>query len=130
MKSYIYLASPYTAFRDDGSFDDTLMEERHRMITQCYYNLLAAGMVVYSPITMTYSAELIHRGIHGTWMNPKFWYEFDKPFLQHASQLFVLTLPGWKNSTGVTEEIEIAKGRNMPIVYLEFNYPHAHILGE
>ena len=121
MKTYIYLASPYTALRDDGSYDDVLMAERHRAVLTCFESLLSAGLIVYCPITMTYQADCLHNSITGNRFDPKSWYEFDNPFMQHASQLFVLKLPGWEKSEGVSGEIKTAIARKLPIVYLEYH---------
>ena len=125
MKTYIYLASPYTALRDDGSYDDVLMAERHRAVLSCFESLLSAGLVVFCPIAMTHQADCLHQGLTGSRIPPKFWYEFDKPFIQHASQLYVLKLPGWEKSEGLQEEIKTAIVRKLPIVYLEHHTAHA-----
>ena len=125
MKSYIYLASPYTALRDDGSYDDVLMQERYDTVVSCFQNLCASGLIVYCPIAMTHRVDCLYRDLNGTRMPPKFWYEFDKPFIQHASQLFVLKLPGWEKSEGLSEEIKTAIVRKLPIVYLEHHTAHA-----
>ncbi len=114
MKSYIYLASPYTAYTDEGKWDKDLVERRCDLVFGCYVNLIAAGLIVYCPIVSTSKADkMLGR------FTPEFWYEFDKPFLQYASMLFVLKLPGWEESKGVTGEIAICKKRNIPIVFLE-----------
>ena len=125
MKTYIYLASPYTALRDDGSLDKVLMHERHKFVSECFTNLVKAGLTVYCPITMTHPIDILADS-----MGSDFWYEFDKPFLQHMSMLFVLKLPGWENSVGVQQEIKIAVSRNIPIVYLTFYTSYGHRLEE
>ncbi len=119
MKSYIYLASPYTALCVDGTYDDILMQERYTAVTECFQKLVAAGLTVYCPITMSHHIDCMHRNLHGNRMPPAFWYEFDKPFIQYASQLFVLKLPGWEDSKGLQAEIKTAAGRNLTTVYLE-----------
>ena len=125
MKSYTYLASPYTAYRDDGSYDDILMQERYTAVTECFQKLVAAGLSVFCPITMTHHIDCMHRNLHGNRMSPEFWYEFDKPFMQYASQLYILKLPGWEKSDGLNREIKTAVGRNIPVFYLEYNPIHA-----
>ncbi len=121
MRSYIYLASPYTALRDDGSYDDILMQERYTAVTECFQRLVSAGLIVYCPITMTHHIDCMHRNLHGERIKPDFWYEFDKPFMQYAFQLYVLKLPGWEKSEGLQREIKTAVGRNLPIIYLEYH---------
>ncbi len=114
MKSYIYLASPYTAYNEGGGMDEVLMEERWQEVFDCYTNLIAAGLIVYCPIVATHEVDkLLGR------RKASFWYEFDKPFIQYASMLFILKLPGWENSEGVTREIETCRKRNIPVVFLE-----------
>ena len=124
MKTYIYLASPYIAFRADGSLDAVLMCERHMAVTICFTHLVLAGLIVYCPITMTHPIDVKHN------LGGKFWYEFDKPFIQYASQLFILKLPGWEESEGLQEELKTALARKIPITYLEFNPTSAHRLAE
>ncbi len=114
MKSYIYLASPYTAHAPGGAFDEDLMEDRYQDAFDCYTNLIAAGLIVYCPVVSTGLVDKLFGR-----RNPSFWYEFDKPFIQYASMLFVLKLAGWEESEGVTKEIENARARNIPVVFLE-----------
>ena len=90
------------------------MCKRHAAVSECFTNLVLAGLIVYCPITMTHPID-IKRNLGG-----EFWYEFDKPFLQFASQLFILKLPGWEESKGVQAEIKTALARKIPITYLEF----------
>lgn len=120
MKTYIYLASPYTAHKEDGSFDEDLMDYRYLQVAECFHKLVGAGLIVYCPIAMTHRIDCMNSERYGTPISPDFWYEFDKPFIQNASQLYVLKLPGWENSKGLQEEIKTALDRNLPIVYLEF----------
>lgn len=119
MKTYIYLASPYTAYREDGSFDEALMDYRYLQVVECFHKLVGAGLIVYCPIAMTHRIDCMNSERYGTPISPDFWYEFDKPFIQNASMLFVLKLNGWTQSKGLREEIETARARNIPIVYLE-----------
>ena len=114
MKTYIYLASPYTARAPDKSLDEELMTARYIRTLKCYSHLLKSGLVVFCPIVMTHEADK-HMGR----ASPEFWYEFNKPFLQHMSAIFVLKLAGWEESEGVKKETGIALSRQVPIFYLE-----------
>ena len=115
MKSYIYLACPYTAYKADGSLDEDLMEERYQNVLNCFASLIKAGLVVFCPIAMTHTADQMNNRMY-----PNFWYEFDKAFIQNMSQLFILKLQGWEKSIGLQEEIKTAIERRVPITYLEY----------
>ena len=41
--------------------------------------------------------------------------------IDHCSHLYVMMLPGWNKSIGVTAEIDYAKKTDKEIVYLEMN---------
>ncbi len=119
MKSYIYLASPYTAYKEDGSYDNDLMRERYEAVNDCFHSLVAAGLTIFCPIAMTHHIDCMNIDVYGKRIDPSFWYEFDKPFIQHASQLFILKLAGWEDSAGLQDEIKTGIDRKIPIVYLE-----------
>lgn len=113
MTNYIYLASPYTAYNLDGSFDEALMTKRYEAVMQVTAHLAASGLTVYSPIAMSHSMDKYLGRMH-----PDFWYEFDGPMLESASQLFVLCLNGWRNSQGIKAEIARATTMEIPILKL------------
>ena len=48
----------------------------------------------------------------------KFWQKRDRKYISLTSGIIVLTLPGWKESEGVTDEIAYAKTLGMPVYYL------------
>jgi len=49
----------------------------------------------------------------------EFWQTHNRAILAKAAQLWVLTLPGYKTSTGVQAEIEFAKLCMIPITLVE-----------
>lgn len=118
MKSFVYLGSPYTAVRE-GKPDEELMEQRFISVSHCFQNLVHAGLTVYCPIVMTHKVDLEYRYLYGHRLPSRFWYNFDDPFLQAASGLYVLKLRGWQESKGLRGEIGITQARNIPILYLE-----------
>ncbi len=48
-----------------------------------------------------------------------FWKNFCLSFLECSEEMIVYKLEGWDKSTGVLDEIEIAKSMNIPIIYLD-----------
>lgn len=110
----VYLACPYSHHRAG------VREERYDLATKAAAYLALQGHVVYSPITMSHPMDKVmrHRGVfveHGFWMN------FDLPFMWACERLYVLQLPGWSTSKGVTHEIKSFTLRHKPIHYIS---PH------
>lgn len=115
MTGYIYLASPYTAYLPDGSFDNTTMEQRYRAVMEVTAHLAASGLTVYSPIAMSHAMDsYLGR------LEPSFWYEFDRPMLLGADALFILELEGWKESKGINAEVALAKEHDILILNLRY----------
>lgn len=107
--SFIYLGSPYT------HVDSAIVRQRFRATEACTARLLIAGKHVYSPIVHCHSlAEQFDL--------PKsfnFWQRYNFAMLAKASELYVLCLPGWESSHGLSSEIAMAQQLSIPITYLE-----------
>lgn len=106
----IYVASPY-------SHHDPAVRRR-RFEDVCHYvaKRMLQGAVVYSPIT--HSHPICERfNMPVDW---NFWAHFDRCMIQRADALEVLMLDGWIRSTGVTAEIQFARGLGLPIAFREF----------
>jgi hypothetical protein len=103
-----FVSSPYThpdaAIQDDrataaGDFSAWLWRER--------------GLIVVSPIA------------HWHWIakrnhlpgNAMAWAEWNRAFVGVSHTVFVLCLPGWKDSQGIAMEIEWAKHYGIPVKY-------------
>jgi hypothetical protein len=43
-----------------------------------------------------------------------FWEEFDREMIEHCEEFWVVGMPGWKESKGVTRELAIAKELRKP----------------
>jgi len=102
----IYLASPYTK----GSAESRMA--RFHAVTQVAARLIEQKNIVYSPITMTHPIDLVLATDNET-LGSDFWVNFDESFMAHCTQIVVLTLPGWRESSGVAREIEYFKGRGI-----------------
>lgn len=108
---YIYLAQPYS------HEDDLIIQHRVNEAFKATARLMAQGKVVFSPIVHTH--ELSQYVPQRLAQSHAFWMEQDIAILRHASELYVLMLPGWLQSKGVAEELEIAHICGIPITYLE-----------
>lgn len=108
-ETYIYLATPY-------SHPEKAVETL-RFLKACEIagSLMAAGVIVYSPIAHTHPiAEVcdLPRG----W---EFWERYDKAMLRGASKVVVAKMDGWQESKGVNAEISLASQMGIPVEYIE-----------
>lgn len=107
----IYLAAPFS------DINANIRKERYDAITEVTANLMKRGNIVFSPVTHSY--YLAEK--YGCPDIPEFWSKWYLTFLDHwATILYVLKLPGWDKSNGVAKEIEYAKQKGLPIIYLEY----------
>ena len=106
----VYLATPYT------SKDWTVKENRFDKVNQVAAKLIAKGEIIFSPISMAHPIAKAGE-LPGNW---EFWDKFDRAYLECCYKLYVLTLKGWEESTGVQAEIKIAKEFGLEIEYLNY----------
>jgi hypothetical protein len=105
----IYLASPY-------SHDDPEVREiRFRSTVNVVATMLMEGLHVFSPICHSHPVATLGC-LDSTY---EFWQDFDEEMLRRCDRLVVLMLDGWRESTGVQAEIEVAKRMGMKIEYRE-----------
>lgn len=109
LKPLVYLACPYS------SPDRDIRVARFEAVNKMTAVLMNKGLSVFSPISMSHPiAEQC--SLPGDW---QFWAKFDTDFISCCNTLYVLTIPGWKESTGVTAEIGIAEKLGIPVIYLD-----------
>lgn len=105
-----YLASPFS--------HRTAEKERERFIeaaTLAGY-LMKDGLFIFAPIPHSYPIE--EYGIGFGKMTGLFWLNQDFKILDKCDALLVATMPGWKESFGVTAEIQYAQRNNKPVYYV------------
>ena len=105
--NYVYLASPYS------DPNRSVMDDRFEQAALFTSQQLELGVTVYSPIV--HNHPLAKYGLNRDW---EFWRPHDLIMLSKASELWVLTLDGWKQSVGVSEEIEWQRRHKRPILYV------------
>jgi len=104
----VYLACPYS------HPDRTVRVMRFEAANRAASMLMDRGEHVFSPISHTHSiAESCDLPLD--W---EFWQDFERSYLSVANRLFLLLIPGWSTSTGVTAEIAIANKMDILITYL------------
>lgn len=107
--SLIYLAVPYS------HSDPRIREQRFRAVNAVAAKLMRNGLHVFSPISHTH--PIAEAGNLPTGWD--FWEDYDRTLLRTCSKIVVLMLDGWRESTGVTAEIAIAKELGLAVEFIE-----------
>lgn len=105
----VYLASPYT------HLDEGTVERRYERCVEAVARLSTQGHVVFSPVVHFHVPAKTH-GLEGTW---EFWERVDKVMIDKSDEVWVLDLPGWMASVGVTAEVEYAKKEGKPVFLID-----------
>lgn len=103
--SFIYLASPYS------SPDPDLMQKRYEVTRAHVAAALRAGVTMFSPIVHCHPLA----NAHTLPVDFDFWQVHNEAMLAEASDLYILTLSGWKTSKGVIAELYFARQRGIPV---------------
>ena len=111
--SYIYLASPYT------HEDPAVISGRYTQTMEFFVKKFREGHMIFSPIIHCHHASKNY-DLPG---DLDFWREYNLTMLRPTKELWVLKLPGWEESKGVTWETNEAKMLDIPI---EFHDPIKH----
>jgi hypothetical protein len=106
----IYLCVPY------HHRDETVREQRFRAASAYAASLMAKGIYVFSPISHSHPLHKWGQGVcpHG-W---GFWKGYDFWFLARCEKVIVLKLPGWEDSTGITEEVAYANEHKILVEFV------------
>lgn len=103
-----YLGLPYTD-------DDPLMEDwRAEVSNVIAVDLTRQGRIIFAPISAWHHLARKYK-LPGTF---EYWLKLDEEFIKASKKLLIITLAGWKESIGVTEEIKLAKKYYVPIEYI------------
>ena len=108
----VYLACPYT------DPDPAVRKARFDVATAVAADLIRAGRIVYSPITMTHPIDMVLAGETNT-LGSDYWVAFDEAFMAMCSEMIVVRLDGWQRSNGIKREITYFQERNKPIRYMD-----------
>lgn len=108
----IYLACPYT------DPNPAIRQARFEVATAVAADLIRAGNIVYSPITMTHPIDAMLAG-HSNTLGSDYWVAFDEAFMEMCSEMVVIRLDGWQRSSGITREIAFFTDHKKPIRYVD-----------
>lgn len=112
MSNLTYLASPYS----HKSF--FMRFYRLWVITRVASALHQTGnYTLVTPITSSAFQAMIF-GLNGTW---QFWQKIDLDYIDQCKEILVCTMPGWRESVGVTAEIKYATEKGIPVKFVDPN---------
>jgi hypothetical protein len=104
----IYLGLPYSCKYKQ------VRERRVKVARRIAKLLILQSYVITCPVLQAHGL-----GLPTDW---EFWEAHDTVFLEWCEELWIIMLPGWKESDGVQSEIKIAKILGKKTVYLEPNH--------
>jgi len=94
-----YLAIPYSAD------DEYVMDFRAKISDMICADLMNKGRLIYAPISSCHHIAKKY-GLPRDW---KFWRRLDREFIKICGKIVIITLDGWRESTGIKAEIRLAK---------------------
>ena len=106
----IYLGSPYSN-SDDIQKSKNVTAAQHCM---AHFKRSAPNLALYSPIALWHNIAIAYN-LSGDFCN---WSEQDFFMIRKSSALWVLTHDLWKESYGLSQEMEYARDIAKPIVYV------------
>lgn len=107
-QALIYLASPYS------HPDPDIRKERFETVCQVAAGLMRDGNHIFSPIAHCHSIALSG----ALPFDFAYWQKYARAMLSACSEVWVLRMDGWKESTGVQAEVKIADEMGIPVKFL------------
>jgi hypothetical protein len=104
---FAYLAAPYS------HPDPEIVEQRMEIYCRVDAKLIKQGINTISPLAKHFVIK--YEDIPGDW---KYWQNYGTGMVRLCAQIYVICMDGWKESTGVRAEIELAKSLGMPVIYI------------
>lgn len=112
----IYLCSVYSLDAKTNSIRDTrTREERYLLTAKKTAEYLQEGHIIFSPIVHCH----VMANMYDLPKDYKFWQHMDRGMIDAASEVWVLKMPGWERSEGITDEIAYARTTGKPVKYIE-----------
>lgn len=105
----IYLASPYSHPHP------LMMEWRFQRVCEVAAEVMERE-IVFCPIAHSHPIAVYGKAPATNW---RFWARQDLAVLALCNKLIVVTMAGWRQSKGVTAEIEAAKHLLLPIEFTD-----------
>jgi len=103
----VYLAAPYS------HPDPAIVAERMDRFCQVFAKMISDGMHVVSPLLCHF--VLPYGKLPSDW---NYWQNYSKALIDQCETMYVIMMPGWLESEGVTAEIQYARSINKKIWYV------------
>lgn len=115
----IYVASPYSHIKgiDTNASPELTREQRYVLTMQAMAIWSKQGEFVYSPIVHCHEVAKLF----GLPTNFEFWDTYNKDFIRASTEVWVLCLPNWQESRGVTAEVQFSASIQKKVRYWEFS---------
>lgn len=113
----IYLASPYTYKGDDNTVREDVEHGRFLDACRCAAMMTRRGLYVFSPIV--HSHPMATRYVLPT--DFAFWCAHNRRWIDACDELAVLTINGWRESTGIAGELEYALSRGKRVWHVDLD---------
>ena len=110
LMSYYYISNPYNG-------TDSQRNERAKIAAEVSGKLLKRGVHAWSPIVHNH-AMMNDYGDFTLEQRRTLILDFDFSLLLASKGMIVLKIDGWKESYGVTKEIELCQEKSIPVQYL------------
>lgn len=111
-----YLSSVYSVHAHSNSEEHIkLRQKRYEYAVKRLAEFMNEGVMVFSPIAHCHEASV-------NYDLPKhfeFWKKYDEHMIDLSEGVFVLMMPHYKESTGVSYEVQYAESLGKPVVYLD-----------
>lgn len=105
----IYLGSPYSKYAGG-------VEEAYQKICAVAGKLMEEGYKIFCPISHTHGIQQTIGDKNGDW-----WLAQDFAVLDRCDELWIVRLPGWYESYGVTKELEYAHKSGIPVKFIDYD---------
>lgn len=102
---YWYIASPYSKYHAG-------IDAAHDAIAFEVALLMKEGIAAYCPILHCHNLAKLH----SLPTDAGFWQAFNHTMIEHSCGIIVVMLAGWRESSGVEDEITLAFNLSKPIV--------------
>ena len=110
----VYVAAPYTS--DSAATRSARVREVDRYCARLFRD---GGFTVISPLTMGHNWTKAMPELADEY---EMWMGWCLSLLSKCREIHVLMLPGWRESVGVTRELEFAKANGIIISFVKNNW--------